>query len=440
MHPSDKCTLNIQLQNPKETLSISNLAAAKASSTPETPLNEKLDSMSLTPPLTPLRPDITSTTTSSGLENLERDTHGIAGMTISDATMGRGTSVTPTTEEMLPWEKIVPRTYTKRYQLQDSAGSRELGRGAWSTVFRATECLPCQTSAIPTPPTSPASSPSKPANSRLLAVKAAARRDARNILYQEARILTYLHSSIHASRYLVPFHGYDGSQNLVMDAVPLNLDTYAKSCLQTARLNLSGRTMFDPVCGSREWQSLASQLIDGLAFLHGRSCIHGDIKPANILLRPNSDDLSEAHTALYCDFSSSRILCGHNGNDEDQPQQLSALTPDFTSPELFTSLRSAGAVATMAADVYALGVTLLVAAIGTSPYTGIEMLKRAMRCEGRALDFARQDGGTRIMKGKTVDRCLKGALEKSVENRSTVEQWKRDVDAVLDDSMGPNKI
>lgn len=216
-----------------------------------------------------------------------------------------------------------------------------------------------------------------------------------------------------------------------MDAVPLNLDTYAKSCLRNSRLNFSTRTMFDPVCGVPVWQSLAAQLINGLAFLHAESCIHGDIKPANVLLRPNEADQAEAYSALYCDFSSSRI--DTQGREEsDQAQQLTALTPDFASPELLTSLATTAAVVTPASDVYALGVTLVVAAIGTSPFAGafMEIQKLGMARQGRVLDFAGQsEQGTRAMKGKMVHKWLRGALEKDVEKRSTIEEWKRAVEA-----------
>ncbi|KAL9023800.1 MAG: hypothetical protein Q9196_006964 [Gyalolechia fulgens] len=444
MHPSDQRTLLLPLQHPSTTPLGGHLTAPKASSAPETPVHEKPDAMSLTPPLTPLRSDIVRSTASSDLGRIEQDTQRVVGLKTSDEIVDFWMSLTPTADEMLSWQKIVPRPCTKRYQRQGPTSSdQELGRGAWSTVFRAT-CLQFQPSTTPTPPTSPGSSPSKPTVNQLLAVKVAARRDAHDILYQEARILTYLHSSAHASRYLVPFHGYDiASRSLVMDAVPLNLDTHAKSCLKTARLNFTTRTMFDPVCGAREWKAFATQLINGLAFLHSRSCIHGDIKPANILLRPNGDDPSEAYTALYCDFSSSRISSGDIRNDEDRSQQLTALTPEFTSPEVFTSLYSTSAVATMASDVYALGVTLVVAAIGTSPYAGasMEMQKLGMAREGRVLEFAGQgEQGTRVMRGRIVEQCLKGALEKSIENRSTVGQWKRDVDAVFDNSMRLNKM
>ncbi|KAL8824938.1 MAG: hypothetical protein Q9170_007993 [Blastenia crenularia] len=400
------------------------------SSVPETPVNEKSCPMSLTPPSTPLASKAARPTSSLELGYAE---------TAGEGDADSKPTLTPIAQQVPCRETAIPRPCTTRYQRQGSASSgyQELGHGAWSTVFRATECLQPQPSPF-TPPTSPVSGPSKPDRGRLLAVKTAARRAARDVLYQEARILTYLHSYPSASNYLVPFHGYDtASQSLIMDAVPLNLEMHAKSCLQSARQNLSTRTMFDPVCGNQDWQSLATQLIDGLTFLHGKSCVHGDIKPANILLQPKSDSQAGAYMALYCDFSSSQILSNHNRNNDDQSQQLTALTPDFASPELFSSLHGRGAVPTTASDVYALGVTLIVAAIGTSPYAGasMEVQKLSMAREGRALDFARNcEQGSRAMKGKIVERCLKHALEKNIDKRSTVAEWRTEIYAILNKS------
>ncbi|KAL8821722.1 MAG: hypothetical protein Q9223_000296 [Gallowayella weberi] len=344
-------------------------------------------------------------------------------------------SIETTAEDAIHFEMLSPRSCEKRFQRlkSTSSGYEELGHGAWSTVYRATEILETPSSTLLTPPSSPVSS-SKPV-SQILAVKAPARKDATDVLYEEARILTYLHSFQDASYFIIPFHGYDiASQSLVMDAVPLNLETHAKSCLKKTRENFTTRTMFDPVCGLREWQSLTLQLVDGLAFLHSNHCVHGDIKPSNVLLRPNNDGPSEAYLPLYCDFSSSRILGSSAGKPTESTRQLTALTPDFTSPEIFTSLHTTNAVATNASDVYALAVTLVVVAIGTSPYAGasMELMKLSMAREGRVLDFARQaEQGTRVMKGRMVERCLKDALTKDVGKRSTVQEWKTNVQDIF---------
>ncbi|KAL8763052.1 MAG: hypothetical protein Q9184_001079 [Pyrenodesmia sp. 2 TL-2023] len=397
-------------------------------SAPVTRITEEPCPANLTPPSTPLRTRHEESSASHGRMLTAQDSFDRLGMATAEVSTRRGRP---------SWGMTIPQACTKPYRLPDPTTFeyQEFGHGAWSTVYRAVECTQAKHSVLLTPPASPASSPVKPVISRVLAVKVAARRDAHKILHHEGRILTYLHATPEASRFLVPFHGYvNASRGLVMDAVPLSLETFGQSCLKKVRLNFSTRTMFDPVCGVPQWQSLATQLIDGLSFLHQESCVHGDIKPANVLLRPVHSDSDEAFTALYCDFSSSRILDGPTRENDVPTEQLTALTPDYASPELLASLSGSSAVATRASDVYALGVTLVAAAIGTSPYAGfsMEVQKLSIAREGRVLDLARQsDQATRIMKGRMVERCLRDALEKEVERRSTIEDWKRDVEIIL---------
>lgn len=288
------------------------------------------------------------------------------------------------------------------------------------------------------------------------------------------------------------FHGYDISQSsLVLEAVPLSLETHAIAAAKAARLALSTKNMFDPVIGPAEWAHLAAKLIDGLAFLHSARCVHGDIKPANILLRPSSTFPFPA--PLYCDFSSSHIshhpLCtatansktlaatseeshdvedefsstddddhaadGEGNNNpknmkinkkklkeeggerekEEEIEPVSAVTPDYASPELLSALHSGKATATQASDVFALATTLVMAAIGQSPYYSagrMEVLKLAMAKEGRPLDFAQGgENASRVMKGKLVDKVVREGLVRDVGGRSNVWKWKERVDGLL---------
>lgn len=263
----------------------------------------------------------------------------------------------------------------------------------------------------------------------VLAVKAPSRRDAHSILDHEARILTYLHSFPQAPDYLVPFYGYDQStHSIILSALPLNLDMHVRAAAATTRANVSTRTMFDPIIDVKEWSSLAMALISGLSFLHCKQCIHGDIKPANILLRPSEED--QSYTPLYCDFSSSLVTT------EPKPSEITALTQDYSSPELLSSLTDpvTPTLPTSAADVYALAVTLLFAAIGESPYASakLEIMKLSMAKEGRPLQFAKSgEQAARVRKGGIVERCLAGALAKDVKARWGVAQWRHEVGKVL---------
>ncbi len=333
-------------------------------------------------------------------------------------------------ETGLTWEGTIPRPYTEAYNIEGSSASRlaEYGRGVWSVVYRAREITPTPI-ALPTPPNSPASGLRAKTSQVVLAIKSPSRRDAHNILHHEARVLTYLHSIRNASTYIVPFHGYEVStHSVVLDPFPLNLDSYTKAAAASARANLSTQTMFDPVVGLPEWSTLANHLISGLSFLHAHNCIHGDIKPANILLRPKPSGL---HEPLYCDFSSSLHTL------DSTPTEITALTADYSAPELLSSLTTSG-VATLpsfAADVYALGVTLLFAALGESPYAcaRMEIMKLSMAKEGRPLSFVTGgDQGARVQQGSRVGKCLIGAFRKK-EERWGVEEWvdvvKRNLDA-----------
>ncbi len=320
------------------------------------------------------------------------------------------------------------RLYNKEYELHE-----ELGRGVWSNVYRATEHLEVTT--IPemfllSPPTSPTDC-SAFGSKKILAIKKPARRDAHKILENEARTLTYLHSHNKALYYLVPFHGFNAAQNsIVLDAVPLSLERHAKSAKERP---FSTKTMFDPVIGAQKWAHLAERLISGLAFLHSKGCVHGDIKPANILLR-----LDENHKLipLYCDFSSSRIISSVTPSED--VEEVSAVTADYTSPELLELLHKRNderAVVTFTSDVFALAVTLLYATLGASPYAcaRMEFQKLGMAKEGAPLAYARRgEQASRVMEKRAVEKVLKGGLAKDPETRLQVEEWKRDVQDVVD--------
>ncbi|MCJ1235899.1 hypothetical protein MMC14_003873 [Varicellaria rhodocarpa] len=334
-------------------------------------------------------------------------------------------------EKKYSWEETRPKPYTRKYNLSGSASSGygEFGRGVWSAVYRATESnREASFQDALTPPTSPITSPSRSttpiSDRKILAVKAPIRRDAHKILDNEARILTYLHQSPEAAVSLVAFHGYDAAQHsIVLDAHPLSLDTYVKTSLVNTRANLSTKTMFDPVVGSIQWVKFAKGLICGLDFLHSQGCVHGDIKLANILLQVAPDS---SYIPLYCDFSSSHILSNPSSSDTEE---VSAVTAEFTSPELLASFyRRNGdrAVATFTSDIFALGVTLLVAATGESPYAGarMELQKLAMAKEGKPMEFARGgDQASRIMRGKMVDKALAKALERDPLTRIDAAKW-----------------
>lgn len=335
--------------------------------------------------------------------------------------------------ERTSWDNTAPRAYTEhcRYRGKSVLDTEELGRGVWSVVYRFIEEYPARPAAPLTPPMSPTEDFPSIQSNRVLAVKAPSRKDAYKVFDHETRVLTYLHSFPEAPDHLVPFYGYDQCAHcIILRAIPLNLDIHVKVAATTARANFSTRTMFSPVIGIEEWQSLATALISGLCFLHSHQCIHGDIKP----IQPSSGD--QSYTPLYCDFSSALVTI------DPAPSEITALTQEYSSAELLASLTDTtkATLPTPAADVYALAVTLLFTAIGESPYAAakMEIMKLSMAKEGRPLQFAQsEEQAARLRKGGLVERCLAVALETTVEARSSVMQWKKQFADVVDSRSKP---
>lgn len=400
------------------------------------------DRQALTPPGSPSQPQGKSTRTAPNPDTVEPDAAAFDMLDLNATPLEEeipeqqvrdAQEIQPEANPPL-WKDVVPRPYLKRYELIGSVadGFQEYGRGAWANVFRAIERLPGKIAAPLTPPLSPPNSPKQAGINRLLALKVPSRKDAHPIIRQEARILTYLHAFPSAPDYLVAFHGYDYTVNsLVFSAVPLSLDWHVKQAAHTAWSSLSKKTMFHPVVGEEEWWHLARYLIGGLAFLHGRNCVHGDIKPGNILLQPSGSSF----IPLFCDFSSSRVMPiarargeADEAEEVEEVEEVTAITLEYTSPELLESFRTPDtrSITSHASDVFALGVTLLVMAIGESPYASarLEVQKLAMTREGRPLDFARADeGAARVMKGKMVDRTIAMSLEQKADRRVAAEDW-----------------
>ncbi len=386
----------------------------------------------LTPPATPQRPrNKRASISADGIESLSS-----IGVNLGAKPADILNFMAEQAKEGVPVPDLSPKLYTKRYTLHE-----ELGYGVWSTVYRASE--------IPEPPTLPPSPPTSPlngaksdpnTNQKVLAIKKASRRDAHPILEAEAHILTYLHSHPPAStHHIVPFHGWEPTtHSIILTALPLSLETHAQILKKTTPLTT--KNMFDPILGFPAWNHLATSLLAGLSFLHSHRCVHGDIKPANILLRPSASHDAEGNqtmTPLFCDFSSSHILPSPNSqtntkSEESKPDSpststplISAVTPEYTAPELLSALaRSNQPTATYASDVFSLAVTLLFAALGESPYAccKMEMQRLAAARDGTPLEFARRGDSAGRVRG--VERWLKGALVREVEGRWSEEEWE----------------
>jgi serine/threonine protein kinase len=108
--------------------------------------------------------------------------------------------------------------------------------------------------------------------------------------------------------------------------------------------------------------ALAVQAASGLLYLHAEGVVHGDVKPANVLLLGGAAALSDFGTAASAARAAASASAGLRG----------AGTPQFMAPELHETLDGEFAHGpSRAADVYALACTVYCAVVGvTFPWSG----------------------------------------------------------------------
>jgi serine/threonine protein kinase len=121
---------------------------------------------------------------------------------------------------------------------------------------------------------------------------------------------------------------------------------------------LPGRTLHDELLdgplGEARARALIIQVLSALQAAHGGGLIHRDIKPGNILLTASGEakvaDFGIAKGAASSDLTATGLVLG---------------TPSYLAPECV-----AGGPATVASDLYAVGVVLYEALSGHKPFRG----------------------------------------------------------------------
>lgn len=208
----------------------------------------------------------------------------------------------------------------------------------------------------------------------------------------------------------------DGAPFLVMELVQgTRLDEYVARTAPPLRERLR---LFDEVC-------------DAVAFAHQRLVVHRDLKPGNILVA------GDGHVRLL-DFGIARLVAdapsaGDAGPalDATRPGHL-VLTPEYAAPE-----QARGEAATVAIDVYALGVVLHELVTGARPAwqrlaitrANDAAIERAMVPPSRAMADA---AAARAVRGD-LDRVILKALAPDPSQRyPSVEALREDVRRVRD--------
>jgi eukaryotic-like serine/threonine-protein kinase len=147
---------------------------------------------------------------------------------------------------------------------------------------------------------------------------------------------------------------------------------------------LDGETLQDRLAQgamqSFEALEFARQLCSGLAEAHSNGVIHGDLKPANVILSPekNSSEKNQELRAVITDFGLAV--------DEDGNTDLLGGTPAYMAPELKEGSRTS-----TASDVYALGVILYEMVTGQKPFPKADASKNKAPAAEDAIQVVQQN-------------------------------------------------
>jgi eukaryotic-like serine/threonine-protein kinase len=241
---------------------------------------------------------------------------------------------------------------------------REIGRGGMGIVYLARDVFL-----------------ERPVAIKLLAPTIAARRDVRRRFLREARIAAQcFHPNI------VPIHGVEESGDLAWFVM-----AYVPGETLADRLRRVGPLPADAI------RRIGREVGWALSYAHERGVVHRDVKPENILLEQGTDRALIADFGIaFHDASSANALAGVMSSGEV------AGTARFMAPE-----QARGEVVDGRADLYALGVTLHLAATGRYPYDGASALaiiaQHSVACAPSVRTYAPQLPDAQA---DAIDRCL----------------------------------
>jgi len=136
------------------------------------------------------------------------------------------------------------------------------------------------------------------------------------------------------------------------------------------------------------WRHWVEGIWSGLAYLHGRGVVHGDISPSNVLLGRNG-------TVKVTDFGISRVAGGEEGMEG-----AAGGKPGYLSPE-----RARGEIASATSDLFAAAVIAAEIALGGRLFTGgrpADVLEKVLAFDGGVLLFP----GTNPTVAKLLQKAL----------------------------------
>lgn len=167
------------------------------------------------------------------------------------------------------------------------------------------------------------------------------------------------------------------------------------------RLSKSGR--LDP----DESSELLAAVANAVSRAHEAGVIHGDLKPANILL--------DAHGPKVGDFGVARIV------GEESGTTTAAATPSFAAPEVLR-----GARPLPQSDVYALGCIAFQMLTGRPPYEGANAWEVAIKHQEAPVPSVRDD---RPEVSGDLDQVIRSSMAKDPGARPGVASFARQIAA-----------
>jgi hypothetical protein len=401
--------------------------------------NMDAPSYAVTPPATPTSP---AHFRSSSMSN-DYGTHiNIArqGSTASTASVPRSPSIH---SHPVPLQLFDHEVLEYVILVDDEQKKRPIGSGVWSDVYLAKPSEPKPTdqshlmlpSAVKSPPVTPIKSNDSaiglfafPELPKLYAIKAPASTSSRKVLREEAKILSYLSQFPDSDNHIVQFFGQDlRNEALVLKAMDGTLEDWIKKNLNNLNDDLRAKKL------AAIFPRIALSLIDSLLWMQDKNCNHADIKPSNILISEDPEDLTSVPATVYSDFSSTILVAPEIEVHNASP--LGAGTWDYLDPSLLRSIDAPEASA--ATDLWSLAITLLFLIIGASPFDGFKHNKyqqREMIKSGQPLQcLAYDDVGIKNMRrmkdlskalGLDLHKWFAKVLIKDVSRRIDVAEWR----------------